>query len=98
MALEDFWGVFDHGGDFSKNIADDAHANQSQHWQAHFRRADLGVVAQDDAGVFQLPYALDDGWRGQADAPRKLSEAQSAMLLQVMKQLAVGAVDGKLFL
>src|SRR5258706_11326224 len=93
MTLKDFRGILDHCGDLGEDIPDHAHTNQRQHRQAHLRRADLSVVAHDDASVLELANTLDDGWGREADAARKLGEAKAAMLLQMVEQLAVDGVE-----
>ena len=95
VTLENFRGIFDDCGDLRKNVSDDAHANQRQYRQPHLRCADLGVVAQNDSGVFELADPLDDCWRRQSNAAREFGEAEAAMLLQVMEELAVDSINGE---
>jgi len=93
MTLKDFGRVLHDGRDFREHIAHHAHANQRQYREPHLSRADLGVVAQDNAGVFELAYAFDDGWSRQTDAARQFGKAEAAMLLQMMEEFAVDAVE-----
>ena len=98
MTLKDFQGILDYGCHLREHITHHAHTDQRQHGKTHLGGTNFGVVAHDDACVFELAHALDDGRGRQADPTGKLGEAEAAMLLQMVEQLAIDAVEDELFL
>lgn len=62
--------------------AGDGHADEGGDGQADAGGIDLGTVAGDDAGVFELAYAFDDGGGRKADAAAELGVAGAGVFLE----------------
>src|ERR1043166_410534 len=83
MAFENLVGFLSDLYDVAVVDRRDAHSHKRRDRQPDPCRIDLGSVAGDDAGIFQLANALDDSWGRQPDATAELGIARLRVLLQL---------------
>src|SRR5436189_5848954 len=83
MTFEHLVRFFGYLDDVAVIDSGNAHPDERRDGQANLGRIDLGAIARDDLGIFELAYSFNYGRRGQTDPAAKLGIARTGIFLKL---------------
>ncbi len=93
VALDDLRDADDEFGKAREAVAGDADLDEGGHGEADLFRADLGVVAHDDASLFEFVDALGGRRRGESETASELGKGDAGVALQFVEDAEVDGVQ-----